>query len=225
MPALEKLKEAVIRGQASQARALTEAALDEGWGPYDIVNLGLIAGMKQVSDRFRKDGIYVPDVLITSRAMHAGMHVLKPYFIQCKGALPERVVIGTVAGDLHDLGKNLVIMMLRGKGLDVIDLGIDVEPDEFVRAVVDHQPKLLAMSALLTTTMPIMAATMQALCLQGLRQKLKVMIGGGPVTSEYSGVIMADGYAPDFRLAAEEAMRLLGYPAAPGCVSGGSLPG
>ena len=211
MQGLEKLREAVIKGQASQAKVLTEAALDEDWAPCDILDQGLIAGMKLVSDRFRNGGIYVPDVLIASRAVHAGMHVLRPFLIQSGVKLPDRVIVGTVAGDLHDLGKNLVVMMLRGKGLDVIDLGIDVEPEEFVQAVVDLKPRLLGMSALLTTTMPVMAATMQALCSKGLRQQLKVMIGGGPVTKEYARVIKADGYAPDFRLAAEEAMRLLGY--------------
>ena len=211
MQGLEKLREAVIKGKASQAKALTEAALDEAWAPCDILDQGLIAGMKLVSDRFRNGGIYVPDVLIASRAVHAGMHVLRPFLIQSGVKLPDRVIIGTVAGDLHDLGKNLVVMMLRGKGLDVIDLGIDVEPEEFVQAVVDHKPRLLGMSALLTTTMPVIAATMQSLCLKGLRQQVKVMIGGGPVTKEYARVIKADGYAPDFRQAAEEAMRLLGY--------------
>ena len=223
MPIMEKLRQAVVKGQASQARVLTEAALDEGCAPGDILDQGLIAGMKLVSDRFRNAGIYVPDVLIASRAVHAGMHVLRPFLIQSLVKLPDRVIIGTVAGDLHDLGKNLVVMMLRGKGLDVIDLGIDVEPEEFVQAVVDHKPGLLGMSALLTTTMPVMAATMQALCLQGLRQQVKVMIGGGPVTKEYARVIRADGYAPDFRLAAEEAMRLLGYPPAAASESGGSV--
>jgi 5-methyltetrahydrofolate--homocysteine methyltransferase len=211
MQGLDSLREAVIKGQASKAKALTEAALDEAWTPCDIVDQGLIAGMKLVSDRFRNGGMYVPDVLIASRAVHAGMHVLRPFLIKSGAKLPDRVIVGTVAGDLHDLGKNLVVMMLRGKGLDVIDLGIDVEPEEFVQAVVDHKPRLLGMSALLTTTMPVMAATVQALCLKGLRQQVKVMIGGGPVTKEYARVIKADGYAPDFRQAAEEAMRLLGY--------------
>ena len=211
---LEKLREAVINGQASQAKVLTETALDEGWTPYDIMEDGLVAGMKLVSEKFRRNGIYVPNVLIASRAMHAGMHVLKPFLVQCGAKLPDRVIIGTVAGDLHDIGKSLVIMMLRSKGLDVIDLGIDVEPEGFVQAVVAHQPQMLAMSALLTTTMPLMATTVQALCLEGLRERVKVMIGGGPVTPEYSRAINADGYASDARLAAEEAVRLLGYPAA-----------
>ena len=213
MPILQNLREAVIKGQASQVKILAEAALDEGLSPQDILDQGLIAGMKLISDRFRNNGIYVPDILIASRAVHAGMHVLKPYLIQCGVKLPDRVIIGTVAGDLHDIGKDLVVMMLRGKGLDVIDLGIDVEPEEFVQAATVHHPKLLAMSALLTTTMPVMAATVQSLCLKGLRQQVKVMIGGGPITPEYSRTIKADGYAPDFRLAAKEAMRLLGYPA------------
>ena len=214
MQVLEKLREAVINGQASQAKILTEAALDEGCAPNDILERGLIAGMKLVSEKFRRNDIYVPNVLIASRAMHAGMHVLRPFLVQYGVKLTGRVIIGTVAGDLHDLGKDLVVMMLRSKGLDVIDLGIDVEAGEFVKAVVTHQPKLLAMSALLTTTMPVMATTVQALCLKGLREQVKVMVGGGPVTLEYSRAIKADGYAPDFRMAAEEAMRLMGYPAA-----------
>ncbi|MGI9861636.1 corrinoid protein [Moorella naiadis] len=212
MQVLEQLRKAVINGQALQAKVLTEAALEDGWAPYDILEQGLIVAMRLVGEEFRQNILYIPDVLMASRAMHAGMQVLKPLLSQSETNLPGRVVIGTVAGDLHDIGKNLVAMLLRSKGLEVIDLGIDVPPEEFVRAVVTYQPQILAMSALLTTTMPVMATTMQALQAMGLRQRVKVMVGGGPVTGEYAKVIQADGYAADARLAAEAALRLVGYP-------------
>jgi 5-methyltetrahydrofolate--homocysteine methyltransferase len=178
--------------------------------PGDILAGGLISGMDEVGRDFKAGDLFVPEVLIAARAMHSGMNVLRP--LLAEGDVPSagRYVIGTVKGDLHDIGKNLVKMMLEGAGFETIDLGTDVEPNAFVEAVREHQPNLVGMSALLTTTMTQMKATVEALDEAGLRDSVKIMIGGAPVTAAFAEQIGADAYAPDAASAVDVARELSG---------------
>ncbi|WP_227762004.1 cobalamin B12-binding domain-containing protein [Zhaonella formicivorans] len=209
MGKLSQIAAAVIEGKAAQVKSLTEEAISEGVSPVDILFQGLVAGMTKVSERFSNEEFYIPDVLTSSRAVHAGMRVVKPLLLDKVYPAAGKVVIGTVAGDLHDIGKNMVTIFLRANGYEVIDLGIDVHPQDFLEAVSQHQPKIVGMSALLTTTMPMMASTIKLLEETNLREKVKVIIGGAPVTSEYCKAINADGYAPDARRAVELVNKLL----------------
>ncbi len=209
MADLQALAQAVINGNRDEAVRLTQEAVDEGVSPESIVNDGLIVGMNEVGRRFKANEFYVPEVLIAARAMHGGMDVVKPLLTK-SGVKPRgRVLIGTVRGDLHDIGKNLVAMMLEGGGYEVIDLGVDISPDQFVEAVNEHSPNAVAMSALLTTTMPSMKDTIDALSAAGVREQVKIMIGGAPVTQDYADEIGADGYAPDAASAVDLAADLL----------------
>ena len=194
---LALITEALIKGQANRVKTLTEISLQNGILPMVILEEGLLPGMWVISERFRDSTIYISDVLVSSRAMHAGLHVLKPHLSSAQQSLRGRVVIGTVAGDLHDIGKNLIVMMMRGAGLDVIDLGVDVQPEDFAQAVIDYHPDILAMSAMLTTTLGMMTETIRELERQGLRDKVKIIIGGGPATNDFAQVIKADGFADD----------------------------
>jgi len=209
MADLQALADAVINGNRDESAKLTQAAIDEGVNPGDIVEEGLIAGMSVVGARFKANEFYVPEVLIAARAMHAGMDLLKP--LLAEGDVEPRgiVAIGTVKGDLHDIGKNLVAMMLEGGGYDVVDLEVDVTPEKFVAAVNESNVNVIALSALLTTTMPSMKDTIDALAEAGVRDKVKVMIGGAPVTQNYADEIGADGYAPDAASAVDKAAELL----------------
>ncbi|MDS1030192.1 corrinoid protein [Bacillota bacterium LX-D] len=193
---MEQIANGVVEGNATLVKTLAEKLLAIGEAPEKILHDGLVAGMNIVSEKFRDEKFYVPDVLIASRAAHAGMRVLKPY-LRHESANNGKVVIGTVAGDLHDIGKNMVVMLLRSQGYKVIDLGIDVHPEEFVEAVENYEPQVLGMSALLTTTMPTMLETIKLLEKTGLRKKVKVVIGGGPVTRDFQEAINADGYGVD----------------------------
>ncbi len=209
MADLEALGQAVINGDRDEAARLAQKAVDEGVDPEIIVNEGLIVGMNEVGRRFKANEFYVPEVLIAARAMHGGMDIVKPLLAE-SGIEPRgQVLIGTAQGDLHDIGKNLVAMMLEGGGYEVIDLGVDVSPDQFVEAVNEHSPNIVAMSALLTTTMPGMKDTIEALDAAGVRQQIKVMIGGAPVTQDYADEISADGYAPDAASAVDLAAELV----------------
>ncbi|HEY65132.1 MAG TPA: cobalamin-binding protein [Caldilineae bacterium] len=211
---LTPLTEAVIKGNAPQAKELTEKALEAGVSPGTILQEGLIPGMAEVGRRFEAREYYVPELLIAARAMHAALDVLRPLLTESEEVQPlGRVVIGTVRGDLHDIGKNLVTMMLEGSGFEVKDLGIDVAPEKFVEAIKEGNYDILAMSALLTTTMPSMKATIDALTEAGLRDKVKIMIGGAPITQEYADQIGADGYGEDANQAVRVAKQLLGLPA------------
>jgi 5-methyltetrahydrofolate--homocysteine methyltransferase len=209
MADLQALAEAVISGKRDEVASLTQAALGEGVSPEAVVNEGLIKGMDEVGRRFKANEFYVPEVLIAARAMHAGMDILKP--LLAEGGVKPRgtVLIGTVQGDLHDIGKNLVAMMLEGGGWEVIDLQVDVPADKFVAAVNEHAPDVIAMSALLTTTMPAMKDTIAALAAAGVRDKVKVIIGGAPLTQAYADEIGADGYAPDAASAVDLANSLI----------------
>lgn len=206
---LALITEALIIGQANRVKTLTEIALENGVQPMAILEEGLIPGMRVVSEKFRKNIIYISDVLVSSRAMHAGLHVLKPHLSAAQQSLRGRVVIGTVAGDLHDIGKNLIVMMMRGAGLDVIDLGVDVQPEDFAQAIKDYQPDILAMSAMLTTTLGMMTETIRELESQYLRDKVKIIIGGGPATNDFAQIIKADGFADDVNDVVGEVERML----------------
>ncbi len=206
---LQKIATNLYQGKAEEVAELVQQALDQGMTPVEVLNGGLIAGMDEVGRDFKAGQLYVPEVLIAARAMQAGMNVLRPLLAESDVPSVGKYVIGTVQGDLHDIGKNLVKMMLEGAGFETIDLGVDVKPDDFVAAVREHQPKLLGMSALLTTTMPGMKATIEALEEAGLRDTVKVMVGGAPVTEAFAEQIGADAYAPDAATAVDVARRLI----------------
>jgi len=206
---VEKLFEAIASGNAGAVPELIEAELEAGTSPGLILKDGMISAMELVGSQFEQGEVYVPEMLIAARAMQAGLSVLKPHLIE--EDIPDlgRVVIGTVQGDLHDIGKNLVAMMLEGAGFEVLDLGTDVSPVKFVEAV-DDNTDIVAMSALLTTTMPQMDHVIEALTEAGLRNRLKIMIGGAPVTQVYADQIGADAFAPDAGSAARMAKQVLG---------------
>ena len=207
---LEQIKENLMKGKANDVKALVQQALNQKVGPADVLNKGLLAGMGVIGERFKKNEVYVPEVLIAARAMKSGMEILKPALAAAKVEPRGVVVIGTVKGDLHDIGKNLVSMMLEGAGFEVIDLGTDVSPQAFVKAVQERHAQVIGMSALLTTTMPSMSATIKALEEAGVREKVKVMIGGAPVTDAFAKQIGADGFSPDASAAVRLAKSLLG---------------
>ncbi len=207
---LRQIMDSLYNGDAKAVAELTQKALDEGLTPAEVLNGGLVTGMDQVGTDFRNNVLFVPEVLIAARAMHAGMDILRPLLVESDVKAAGKVLIGTVVGDLHDIGKNLVAMMLEGGGFEVVDLGIDTAPEKFVEAVKTEQPDLIGMSALLTTTMPAMKRTIDALAEAGVRDRVKVMIGGAPVTQAYAEEIGADGYAPDAASAVELARSLMG---------------
>ena len=207
---LEELKRAVLSGDDERAAELTKKALEEGIEPGKILNEALIPAMEIVGREYEEGERYVPEMLISAEAMKAAMGVLRPRLVETGVRLKGKVVIGTVEGDLHDIGKNLVAMMLEGAGFEVIDLGVEVTAERFVQAVREHKPDVLGMSALLTTTMIHMPEVIEALKEAGLREEVKVIVGGAPVTQEYAEKIGADGYAPDAASAVEVVKRLLG---------------
>jgi 5-methyltetrahydrofolate--homocysteine methyltransferase len=207
---LQKIATNLYDGENEVVAELVQEALDQGMDPEEILAGGLIAGMDEVGRDFKAGDLFVPEVLIAARAMHAGMNVLRPLLAESDVPSVGKYVIGTAQGDLHDIGKNLVKMMLEGAGFQTIDLGTDVKPDDFVAAVREHQPQLLGMSALLTTTMPGMKATIEALEEAGLRDAVKVMVGGAPVTAAFAEQIGADAYAPDAASAVDVARSLAG---------------
>jgi 5-methyltetrahydrofolate--homocysteine methyltransferase len=206
---IEAIYQAVMEGDADAAATLVQSGLDEGLPPGEILNKGCIAAMGEVGRLFEEGEMFVPEMLIAARAMQAGMNVLKPHLTEDEVVSAGTVVVGTVAGDLHDIGKNLVGMMMEGAGFEIVDLGTDVKPDDFVAAVKEHEPDLIGMSALLTTTMPAMTATIEALTEAGLRDKVKVIVGGAPVTQGFADKIGADGFAPDASSATRKAKEVL----------------
>jgi 5-methyltetrahydrofolate--homocysteine methyltransferase len=206
---LNQIYEGVLTGKAQVVSQGVQKALDEGTEPSVILYDCLVPAMGEVGERFERNEYFVPEMLIAARAMQAGMAVLKPHLVESGVEPIGKVAIGTVKGDLHDIGKNLVAMMMEGAGFELMDLGVDTSPDKFVQAVRDGAG-VLAMSALLTTTMPSMKTTIDALVEAGLRNNVKVLIGGAPVTQAYCDQIGADGYAPDASSAARKAKQLLG---------------
>lgn len=208
---LREIASNLYDGEDKEVAGLVQEALDNGIAPQEILSAGLIAGMDKVGKDFKMGVLFVPEVLRTARAMVAGMEILRPLLAQSgSGFSADTCIIGTVKGDLHDIGKNLVKMMLEGAGFEMVDLGTDVGPEAFVAAVRQHQPKLLAMSALLTTTMSYMRATIEALTASGLRDSVKVIIGGAPVTADFATQIGADAYASDAASAVDVARTLVG---------------
>ena len=207
---LEQISTAIIEGDLDEIVDLTEDALDEDLGAEEILNGGLMAGMDYVGVEFKAGNMFVPEVLRSARAMNMSMDILKPLQIESGVQMLGKVMLGTVKGDLHDIGKNLVAMMCEGAGFEVKDLGKDITPEEFVEAVKEFGPDVLGMSALLTTTMRTMESTIKVLEEAGVRDKVKVMIGGAPVTQAFADQIGADGYASNAASAAELAKQLIG---------------
>lgn len=210
MADFKEMQDALIKGNAPKVKELAESAVAQGHSPADILNEGLIPGMAVIGERFKKNEVYVPEVLIAARAMKSGLAIIKPLLAAAKVEPIGKVIIGTVKGDLHDIGKNLVSMMLEGAGFEVIDAGVDVTPEKFVSLAKESGAKLIGLSALLTTTMPSMKDTIDRLTSEGIRDDFKVMIGGAPVTQRYSDEIGADGYAADASSAVDLAKSLLG---------------
>jgi len=204
---LSELSTAVIEGNLNDMVDLTEDALDEGLSARDILDKGLMPGMDHVGVEFKAGNMFVPEVLRSARAMQSSMGLIKPLLAETGDAMVGKVILGTVKGDLHDIGKNLVGMMCEGAGFEVTDLGKDIEPQAFVEAVKEYEPDILGMSALLTTTMRSMEHTVKALEEAGVRDKVKIMIGGAPVTQAFSDQIGADGYASNAASAADLAKK------------------
>ena len=207
MADLKALADAVIKGDQGTAVEITKSALEEGTAAKDVLDKGLIAGMDVVGDRFKNNEIYIPEVLIAARAMKMAMEILEPELVKAGVEPVGKFLIATVQGDLHDIGKNLVAMMLKGAGFEVIDLGVDISPEKFVEQVKAKGVQLVGMSALLTTTMPGMEKTIKALKQAGV--SAKVMIGGAPITQGYADKIGADGYAADAASAVDMAKSLV----------------
>jgi 5-methyltetrahydrofolate--homocysteine methyltransferase len=206
---IEAIYDAVLDGDEAATKAGVQAALEAGASAADILHHGCIAAMTEVGRLFEAGEKFVPEMLISARAMKAGLAILRPHLVDAGIEPVGKVVLGTVKGDLHDIGKNLVGMMLEGVGFEVIDLGVDVAPEGFVEAVEAHRPDFVGLSALLTTTMPGMRATVEALQEAGLRDRVAVMVGGAPVTQSFAEEIGADLYAPDASAAANRAKTLL----------------
>jgi 5-methyltetrahydrofolate--homocysteine methyltransferase len=206
---LGKMAESLIAGKVDEVTDLTQQALDANVSPKDILEKGLLAGMEVVGKRFKANDMFIPEVLRCAKCMHGAMEILRPLLAETGVETAGTFVIGTVKGDLHDIGKNLVGMMFEGAGFQVVDLGIDLEPSAFVEAIKQHKASLFGMSALLTTTMPKMAETINAIKEAGFRDQVKIMIGGAPVTAEFAKEIGADAYASNAASAVDKGKELL----------------
>lgn len=211
MHELAQLSQELIEGKAKAVCEGVRKALDEGVNPGTILEEGLVAGMRTVGQLFKDCEIFLPEVMLAAKAMNAGMKLLEPHLTKSESSKEERVAIGTVQGDLHDIGKNLVAIMLRGAGFHVENLGADVAPERFVASVKDRGARLVCLSALLTSTLSSMRRTVDALSEAGLRERVKVMVGGAPVTPQFAREIGADGYGKDAAEAVDKARELLGF--------------
>jgi 5-methyltetrahydrofolate--homocysteine methyltransferase len=209
MELIEHIRQSVIDGNAPETQDLIKQARSASVSAERILNEGLIAAMSEVGRLFEQGEYYVPEMLIAARAMKGGLELIRPALAAANVQAIGKVVVGTVQGDLHDIGKNLLAMMMEGAGFEVVDLGVDVSPQKFVDAVKTQKPDLLGLSALLTTTMPNMKATIEALSAAGVRSTVKVMVGGAPVTAKYASDVGADAYAPDASSAASVAKSLM----------------
>jgi len=203
------LAQSVIEGQRDQVKDQVTSLIAAGNQPLEIVNEGLIAGMNVVGVRFKAGEMYVPEVLMSAKSMSGGLEIVKPLISAADQKSKGKILLGTVKGDLHDIGKNLVGMLIESGGLEVINMGVDVSAEDFLDAIIEHEPDILALSALLTTTMPAMQDIIELLEEEELRDKVKVIIGGAPVSWEYADTIGADGYAPDAGSAVELCKQLL----------------
>ena len=206
MSILEEISTLLQQGRAHKVKALVETALQQGYSAQDILENGLISGMNVIGEKFKNNQVYVPEVLIAARAMNAGITLLKPHLVSDGVKAKGIAVIGTVKGDLHDIGKNLVKMMLEGKGITVIDLGVDVSAETFYNAAMEHHAQLVCCSALLTTTMLEMKRVVDLFSANHAREKVKIMVGGAPVTQSFCDSIGADCYTPDAASAADAAL-------------------
>jgi len=206
----EKFYTALSQGKVDEVKKLTQEALNGGESPDVILKQCMIEAMERIGVKFKSGDIYIPEVLIAARAMHAGMDILKPILSKAMISLAGKVVIGTVKGDLHDIGKNIVIMMLEGGGFEVIDLGVNVPVENFLEAIRKHQPEVVGISALLTTTVNEMKNTINAIEKAGLKNRVKTIVGGAPVTESFAREIGADGYAPDAASAVDLVKLLIG---------------
>lgn len=206
---LTPIANAIYEGDVDTVVSQTKQAIEDGNTALEILENGLMAGMDRVGKDFKAGDLFIPEVLIASRAMQSGMEILKPLLVTQKIKSPGKIVLGTVKGDLHDIGKNLVAIMLQGAGFDVIDLGVDVSKESFLKAIVDHKPDLVGMSSLLTTTMPQMPEIIEAIKQADLREQVKIMVGGAPLNEKYAQAIGADGYAQNASIAVEKVRELL----------------
>lgn len=213
MKELQDLAQSVEQGQVQKVSGLTQQLIDSGVSPQRILNDGLIAGMTVVGEKMRSGEMYLPEVLQSASAMHGSLKILKPHLVREGTQSRGKIMVGTVKGDMHDIGKNLVSIMLQGAGFDIVDLGLNVPPQKFVEAITTHQPAILGLSAMLTTTMLNMKTTMEAINAAGLRSNVKVIIGGAPVSQKFADEIGADGYARDAVLAVDKVKQLLGVTA------------
>ena len=204
---LHEISEKLQEGKAKAVKTLVQQAIDEGYSAETILKDGLMDGMGVIGVKFKNNEVFVPEVLVAARAMNMGAQLLKPLLAESGVKSSGKVCIGTVKGDLHDIGKNLVRMMLEGKGIEVIDLGTDVSPEQFISAAVENDCRVICMSALLTTTMPVMGEVVQAAKDAGIRDKLYIMVGGAPVTQAFADSIGADAYTTDATAAAEAAVK------------------
>jgi 5-methyltetrahydrofolate--homocysteine methyltransferase len=207
---LGKMAESLIAGKIDEVVDLTREALDGGAAPVDILDQGLLAGMDVVGQRFKAEEMFIPEVLRCAKCMHGAMEILRPLLAETGAEPIGTLIIGTVKGDLHDIGKNLVGMMFEGAGFDVVDIGIDKEPQVFVDAIKEHNAKLIGMSALLTTTMPKMGETINAINEAGIRDQVKILVGGAPITAAFAEEIGADGYASNAASAVDKGKELMG---------------
>lgn len=197
MSNLQTLTETLITGDGDKLKGLVQSELDAGTPANEILQQALIVGMDIVGDKMESGDMFIPEVLMAAQAMSQSVEILKPLLAEGESASAGKVVIGTVKGDLHDIGKNLVVMMMESAGFDVIDLGVDVEPEKFVEAIRENKPNILGLSALLTTTMPMMKKSIESIEESGLRDSLKIIVGGAPVNQIFADEVGADGYAPD----------------------------
>ncbi len=208
MSLLTEISEMLQRGKAAEVKNLVQNAIDEGTDPRVILEEGLLHGMGVIGEKFKNNEVYVPEVLIAARAMNAGSEILKPHLADAGVEASGTVILGTVKGDLHDIGKNLVRMMMEGKGLEVIDLGVDVPPEKFLEAALERNADIIACSALLTTTMTEMKNVIETVAGEGQRDRFRIMVGGAPVTESFCKSVGADLYAPDASSAADAAAAL-----------------
>jgi len=205
----ERMKQTILTGKVDEISGLVKKALEQGTNPQDIVGHGLIAGMNEVGVLFKSGEMYIPEVLVSAKTMHKGMELLRPLLSKAEAKTMGTVVLGTVKGDLHDIGKNLVGMMFEGAGFEVIDIGVDQPPEKFVEAARKKEAQVIALSALLTTTMGEMPKVISALKEAGLRERVKIMVGGAPLNEKFATTIGADGYAPDAGSAVEKLRQLV----------------
>ena len=209
MDLFQEIADNVEKGDANAVKSLVDKAVADKTAPGDILNNGLVAGMGTIGEKFKNNEVFIPEVLIAARAMKAGLEIIKPLLAEVKTESKGKIAIGTVKGDLHDIGKNIVCIMLEGAGYDVVDIGIDISKEKFLETVEKENVDIIGLSSLLTTTMTYMKEIIDTVNQSGLKDKVKIIIGGAPVTQDYAGQIGADGYAPDAATAVDVVKQLL----------------